>query len=501
MKFKIFLIVVLCSITSSIARRKHVPTPSEFSCPKSCDCDKLNYYKESKCSRNGSSLELILRQTTIHSPPQFTSIRGNHLIVNCTTADHFAYEILPEFHFENLVFIRYNGCPLPPGKSFSQIHSGLYEFHFNTTESISITREYFNGLDNLQELYLRSTSTIDLTDDVVAGLPNLNILTIISKEINEKIFDQPSNVTVLSVGGLSGEFNIEVLKEWTQLTSFSLTESKISHLSKKLVANLPNIQGISFKFNEITTFDSNAFESLHQLRAISLVKNKFVNLPERLIITAESFDYIRIECDEETSFDTLPDEFLSNIPNLRTVYIIGCNMKSVPENLLKNSTNVYDLNMRNNLLTDLPENFLANQTKFGHITLTSNRFGKRSDKFFQNLLSKPIWGSERFYIYFIANDFDSLSRQDISYLSQFHGYFDFRGNLITDLSGFDGLVKGHEGSFINLERNPINCECTGVNAYKKYADVTATYYQRHINGTICASPFNLNGTAVVSVEC
>lgn len=499
-KFKIFLLVILCSVFSTIARRKHVPTPSEFSCPTSCDCDKLNYYKESKCSQNGSEFELILRQTSIITAPQFNHIRGNHLIVNCTTGDHFAYETLPEFKFVNLVFIRYNGCPLPLGKSFSQIHSGLYEFHFNTNESVSISREYFHGLDNIQELCLRSIATIDLTDDVFADLPYLSDLTIISAEINENIFDRPSNVTALTVGGFSGGFNTEVLKGWTQLRSFALTDSKIPHLSKELIANFPNINGIAFKYNEISLFDADAFESLQKLQSISLVNNKYVNMPQRLIITAENFNYIRIECDEDTSFDTLPDEFLSNLPKLRTVYIIGCNMKSVPENLLKNSTNVYDLNMRNNLLTDLPENFLANQTKFGHINLSSNRFNKRSSKFFENLLTKPLWGSDRFYIYFISNDIDSLSREDIAYLSQFYGYFDFRENSITDLTGFDGLVKGHEGSFVNVERNPIDCECSGVNAYKRYAEITDGY-QRHINGTICATPLNLNGTAVVNVDC
>ncbi|XP_037048071.1 carboxypeptidase N subunit 2-like [Bradysia coprophila] len=501
MNAKLFLIVILCFVSSTIGRRKHVPTPSEFSCPKSCDCDKLNYYKETKCSGNGSSLELILRQTSILPSPQFTHIRGNHLTVNCTTADHFAYEIVSEFNFVNLVFIRYNGCPLPLSKSFSQIHSGLYEFHFNTTESVSITREYFNGLGNLQELFLRSSSSMDLADDVVTDLPYLIDLTIISKEINEKIFDQPSNVTALNVGGLSGEFNTEVLKKWTQLTSFSLTESKIQHLSKKLFASVPNILTVSLKFNEITSIDSDAFESLEKLQGMSLVKNKFVNIPQRLIIKTDSFNYFRIECDEDTSLDTLPDEFLSSIPNLRTVYIIACNLKSVPENLLKNSTNVYDLNMRNNALTDLPENFLANQTKLGHINFSSNRFSQSSDQFFENLLTKPIWGSDRFNIYFMMNGFESLSRERISYLSQFRGYFDFRWNSITDLSGFDGLVKGNEDSFINVERNPINCECLSVNAYKKYAEVTAAYYQRHINDTVCASPLNLNGTAVINVDC
>lgn len=502
MKCKLFVVVIFCFLSSTIARRKHDVKPSEFSCPKVCDCDKLNYYKESTCTRNGSSLELILRQTSVFDPFDHSHIRGNHLIVNCSTEDYFPYEIISEFNFVNLVFIRYNGCPLPKSESFSQIHSGLFEFHFNTNEHISLTKENFKGLDKLQELYLKSTSSIDLADDVFAdNLPFLTKLTIISNQINEKIFDQPSNVTSLTCGGFSGEFNSFKLNKWSQLTSFGLTNSKIRHLTKELFANIPQIQSIYLAFNEINSFDSDAFESLDQLISISLDKNKIVTMPNRLFIKSKQFDYFRIECDKDTSFDTLPDEFLSNLPKLRTVYILQCNLQSVPENLLKNSTNVYDLNLRNNSLTDLPANFLAGQTSLGHINLSANKFNKFSDTFFENLLTKPTWENTRFFIYFTSNEIESLSQKQISYLSQFNGYFDFRSNSITDLSGFVGLVKGHESSFVNLERNPINCECSSVQAYKQYSEISPNYYQRHINGTICANPLSLHGTAVINVNC
>lgn len=502
MKFKLFVIVILCVVCSTIARRKHDVRPSEFSCPKSCDCDKLNYYKESTCTRSGSSMELILRQTSVMDPFDYHHIRGNHLTVNCTTEDHFPYEIIPEFNFVDLVFIRYNGCPLPQSKSFSQIHSGLFQFHFNTTENISLTKEYFNGLDKLNELYLKSTSSIDLADDVFASLPLLRELTIISNEINEKIFDHPSNVTFLTYGGLSDEFNSEALSKWPQMTVFGLTNSKIEHLTKELFANMPQVVSLSLKFNEINSFDVDAFEPLEKLQSIALVNNKIVNMPNSLIIKSNELEYFRFECDTDTGIDTLPEDLLSQMPKLRTVYIFHCSLKSVPENLLKNSPNVYDLNLRDNLLTDLPANFLAGQTKIRHINLSQNKFNKFSDKFFDNLLTKPTFSQdERFNIYFIANEIESLSQEQISYLSQFNGFFDFRSNAVTDLRGFDGLVKGNEGSFVNLERNPINCECSSVQAFKKYAEITPDQYQRHINGTICANPLSLNGTAVINVNC
>lgn len=200
-------------------------------------------------------------------------------------------------------------------------------------------------------------------------------------------------------------------------------------------------------------------------------------------------------------FDTLPDLLLSNFTHLTIVYIIDCNLESVPENLFKNSFNLYDLSLRENLLTTLPDFFLANQNRLAYVNLSGNKFTTFANNFFINILTKPMWGSGRFYFFFMRNKIENLNRNQISYLSQFNAYFDFRQNAITDLSVLDVLANGvKHDNFIVFEKNPIDCTCETIQAFKRYAAITSGY-RRHINRTLCATPSNLKGTAVINVDC
>lgn len=501
MKYKLFSIVTFCLVNSIIAGIDSELYPSKHFCPQACDCEKLYYYNITKCMGNGTKFDVLLKGTTVSILRGADYRSGDYVVINCSPAvdDQSTYEILAEFNFTDIIAVRYNGCPSPRNESFNEIHSGLFSIEFNTTERISLTKEHFIG-SNLEILYLKSK--IDLADNVFSDLRYLDHLTIVSNEVNhEKIFDYPSNVTKIIYQNFSGEFKSEVLKKWPQLTQLSFDDSKIRHLAKKMFGNSSQIQRIFFESSEIESFDSDTFESLEQLTSLCFDSTKIVNIPNRLMVKSENFNYFRIECDESTGFDTLPDEFLSNLPKLNTVFITNCSMKSVPENLFKNSTNIENLDMKDNSLTDLPENFLANQTSLARINLSGNRFTEFSETFFENLLMKPIWSTNRLSAYFIVNGLKRLSQKQISDLSKINGYFDFRYNEITDLSGFDGLVKGHVYSFINLEENPINCECSSVKSYEKNGGMTIRNYQRYIHNTKCATPLSLKDKAVINVDC
>lgn len=476
-------------------------------CPKYCDCKETNSNEEIiSCKKGASSLTIKVAAVTYVSSSLFESDEsGNELVINCTTFDQFAYGIAPQFNVSELIGLVYNKCPLPDDGSLSLGFSDLYGIRFTADQSSEYGTwhsNHFDGLDSLNELRLYSKMAFNLDDNAFNGLSRLRKLYLHSKQINFAVFNSLTNVEKIEIGLVNGEFNLDGFRNCEKLEQINLANLQLSRLSKRIFENLPlSVETIFFYDNEINTIDPDVFESVDKLWFVRFSGNDIQNLPSHFRIPSKKFQYFQLMGDHES----LPDELFSNLPTLRDVDI-KCNLKSVPENLFKGSYNLNIVNLTGNRLTDLPENFLANQTKLFHLYLDQNRFDVLPENLITNLMTKPTWVSSVLFIFsFKSNRIRSISESDWKLLLRQDAEYDFSDNLFADFSVFNNLGEKftNSKSYFIFDDNPIVCDCEKIKGFRKYLknEQHIFRYRFNENGSKCASPANLNGTAVVDVRC
>lgn len=475
-------------------------------CPKHCDCKASNNEESIYCEKGDSILVIKAAATIFESYSIFElDKKGNELTINCTTFDQFAYEIAPQLNVSDLISLVYNNCSLPINAPLSLGYSSLYGIRFTTDRSNeygTFGKNHFDGLSSLNELRLYSKMTINLADDAFDGLFQLRKLYLHSNQINFKVFGSLLNVEKIEIGLLNGEFNLDEFKNCEKLEQINLANLEIPRLSKRIFENLPtSAETIFFYDNNITTIDPDVFESVGKLWFVRFSGNIIQNFPSHFSITSKKFQYFQLMGDH----GSLPDELLSNLPELRDVDI-HCSLKSVPENLFKGSYNLNIVNLTGNQLSDLPENLLANQTKLFHLYLDQNRFDVLPENLITNLMTKPTWVSSVLFIFsFKSNRIQSISENDWKLLLEKNAEYDFSNNLITDLSVFNSFGEKftNSRSYFIFDDNPIICDCEKIKEMRKYLknEQHIFRYRFNPNGSKCASPPNLIGTAVIDVQC
>lgn len=498
--FVLFLLGLLGStITSPL---------SNGQCPKHCECGVKNYEELISCKKGDSSLTVQITKTIYDSGAIFVpDAKGKRLTINCATFDQFAYEIAPQLNVTDLIGLDYNNCPLPSNGSLSLGFPNLYGILFRTERTNDLgtfTKHHVNGLESLDELRLLSkTTTFNLADDAFTGLTQLRKLYLHSNQINFEPLKSLSNVIKMEIGFLKDGFNLDGLQNLEKLEQVNLADLQVARLSKRIFENLPtSVETIFFYDNNINTIDPDVFAASRKLFFVRFYDNIIQHFPSHFEVNSDKFRYFQLMGDHES----IPDEMLSNLPTLRDVDI-HCNLKSVPENLFKGSYNLNIVNLTGNQLTDLPENLLANQTKLFHLYLDQNRFVDVLPKnLIKNLMTKPKWVSSVLFPFsFASNRIRNISEDDWKLLLEKNGEYNFSKNLIADFSVFnnfgDTFVKS--GSFFIFNGNPIDCDCSKVNALRKYlkneARIWRFSYEK--NDAKCASPPNLKDTLVADVQC
>lgn len=474
-------------------------------CPRYCDCEVDSNEPLIRCEKGTSSLIIKLSATIIDSVSFFGSDhKGIELTINCTTFDQFAYEIAPQLNVSDLISVVYNNCPLPIDGSLSLAFSDLHGIRFATDRPIeygTFAKDHFNGLSSLYELRLISNTTFNLADDAFDGFSQLKKLYFHSRQINFNAFNSLSNVAKIEIGYLNGEFNLDGLKNCQQLGQINLANLDILRLTNRIFESLPtSVDKIFFYDNNINTIDPDVFRSVSKLFFVRFSGNNIQNLPNYFNITSNNLKYFQLMGDHES----LPDELLSNLPQLRDVDI-HCNLKSVPESLFKGSNHLNILNLTGNQLTDLPENLLANQTKLFHLYLEENQFDVLPENLIRNLMTKPKWVTiTSFILSFKSNRIRSISKSDLKLLIRKEAEYDFSNNLIVNLSVFNKLGNKFPNfrRFFNFNGNPIKCDCEKIKTFRRFLkNRRNTYNDYESNSLKCASPANLKDTAVIDVQC
>lgn len=461
------------------------------------------------CHKGTSNLVMKVSEITFDSSsfwePDET---GKVLTVNCTTDDQLVYEIAPTVNATGFIGLIYNNCPVPSdGRSLSLGFSNLHRFHFTSerTDDIgALTRENFDGLGFLIELrLLASSGAFNLADDAFADLSRLKKLYLHSNHINFKVFTPLKSVEKIEIGFHKGEFNLDGFANCEKLEQINLANLDVARLSKRIFQNLPvAVETIFFYDNNIDVIDPDVFESVRKLNFVRFYDNTINHFPSHFAVSSDNFRYFQLTGDHQS----LPDELLSNLPELRDVDI-HCNLKSVPENLFKGSYNLNIANFTGNQLTNLPENLFANQTALFHLYLDQNRFDNiLPDNLITNLMTKPQWVSSVSFIFsFNSNRIQSISEHDMDLLLENRAEYGFSNNLISDLSVFNNLKEKlyRYGGVFDFNGNPIDCACDKIRTFQKFLHNSGTLqnYYYNSNGLKCVSPANLAGTSLIDVRC
>ncbi|XP_065190284.1 uncharacterized protein LOC135821148 isoform X2 [Sycon ciliatum] len=169
-------------------------------------------------------------------------------------------------------------------------HNGIQQLLFINASLMTIDKDAFNTLPNLQ--------TLDLTNNKFATLP-------------EDVF-QPLKKT---------------------LTGIKIAQSRIQMLPPKLFHGLAKLGYLNLEQNMILSLPANLFQNLPILHTVLLQKNNITRLPEDLLQPINGT--LALLNLEQNMILSLPANLFQNLAQLHTVFLQKNNITRLPEDLLQ----------------------------------------------------------------------------------------------------------------------------------------------------------------------
>lgn len=503
----VIVINIKCSVLSAA-----------LNCPSNCECSEI-LNSQSKFVENVLNINCYKTAPTFHislynrSYLSSNSLRAaesglTHVTINCTSLDTAVYDILWEYNITNVKSIEFNGCALPPGRSFGYGMPHLNELTFvNTKFNASDRFEYqhFSDLDELSKLRIRTNTANELAIGLLDNIPKLKYLGL---EITKPNFDILQNLTSLSDVSLGydlNDLNTDIFKDAPRIRSLTLIANRFGRLTKRSFRGLSFIEKLNFTENSIENIEPDAFEPVTELNQLAFIRNRIFSLPHGLLAGNKALKQITID---GGSLRSLPEGFLSNQRNLRQVFI-NCNLTSVPGDLFQDSANIETIDFSQNTLTTLPAGLFDSQQKLKFLSLKNNQLETLPDDIFKNLreLTSLILGKNRFksisdaltkslpstpYIDLEANQITDIQDKDLEAINTKAVKIDLTDNLITKIGAatyWTNSIDEYSG-FISLAYNPFNCTCDVIVPFIRLL-------QRDRAGVLnifnlhCATPYHL----------
>lgn len=434
-------------------------TASTLQCKssKNCLCSSIQSYYEYQCPMEESNI-------VVKVYPEY----GLH--VQCLTEINWNdTENLPSIQLGNVKAVVFRRCPVPSTKladllkSFGVNNTEELQFDFSRYfENVTLTSDFFGGLEGLEKLVLSDNNIKNIEGDVFKLLWNLTEVDLRHNtiQLSENLFKHSSQLKRLDLSQNNLQYiPLRLFHNLKQLRILHMWSNNLTYLNVTIFNNLHDLQVLELRNNRLHDLPSNIFDDLRNVKVISLAMNNLESIPNDVFQKNIFIEEIKLE--RNPSLRHLPDYSFSNLTKLMIVSLNDCDLMKLPEYLFEGSTRIQKIFLQFNGIEDLPPNVFKGLEDLEYLDLSYNNITFLSDAlFFSTTKLKTL----------------NLRNNNIAMLSQ---------KVFTNL---------HKLEVINLERNDIRSIDIGTfESAKNLKEIMLSHNKLQLEETITiVSPFNNN---------
>ncbi|XP_053699238.1 uncharacterized protein LOC128746215 [Sabethes cyaneus] len=398
---------------------------------------------------------------------------GIYAQIQCYEKHEFSE--MPTLNVGNTTQVKIIHCPLPQRKSIRQFIGFLGVKHvkdfwyqnYGKDLGVRLVRQHFEGMHELEKLFL-SSGIEDIQPDLFADLPNLKWLILRSNHVKllHNVFDNLTNLMILELGANQiTELEPGLFKNQRKLRHLNLWRNQLRNITKESFRGAETLQELDLSVNAIESLEPDVFSLLPDLSVLNLSFNRFVSLPEILLSDNRKLKEVKF-INNQAPLPTLPENFLSNLRQLKTVILNRCSFTHLPASLLRGSTEITHLDLSYNQLNSLPEMLLRDQLKLQDLNLAYNELETLPEELFQN--TKELLTLQLSYnrLYNLSADvFASLAKLTVLNLDNNHLHvidrFTFsRTTALEKLYMQNNQLSFHDFSFVIQEQDITDSDGT-----------------------------------------
>ncbi|XP_063909619.1 protein toll-like [Zophobas morio] len=341
-----------------------------------------------ECNHNDNCLCLpSVQEVEFQCPSNFDDVsefvihvKDNiEILIDCASnLKKFNVNLLPNITIDKIERFRMRFCPLPTN-GFKEVldHFSLKEVKFlqfgsSNLSNVTLTKEYFRGLEFLDSLQLNADGLVDMEEDVFANTPNLTSLEMQLNRVSLK----------------------EGLFRYTpMLKSLDLSENKIQSIPGGLFKGLDKLELLHLWSNNLTQIDDLTFQGLTNLKSLELSANKIENISEGAFKSLMNLSRVNLSQNQLKSVLADPfshntkleliamrgnpnlklqDYAFSNLPVVKDIDLTNCKLDDIPKSVFENSPNIKELKLGRNKLKGLPEGLFEGLRTLEELYLDNN---------------------------------------------------------------------------------------------------------------------------------
>ena len=358
---------------------------ADFQCPglAKCSCTrgiKADY--ELSCPRNVLNNPNLMAEV---QPKKFVQLQCRKSWEDLKLIE--GLEIGPVEHFVLQL------CPLPEISIRDVMNLGgitsIQALYIKSLGNLSntLTRHHLQGLHEVTQLNLNYNALTALPEDLFQDMSNLTRLELTNNklELPRTIFRPVPKLEVLELGANNLTYlEPGIFKNLTKLRLLNLWSNRLQNLTRAVFSDVPNLESLDLHSNGLVNLTPDIFADLSRIKTVNLVSNEFVAIPQQLFLGTPAIQKLHLSYNRR-SLKTLPKGLLSNLTNLREVYLNNCNITYLPDDLLWGSPALLNFTIQGNLLTELPENLLRDSKELKTLDLSHNQIKMIPESFLENL--------------------------------------------------------------------------------------------------------------------
>ncbi|XP_058444002.1 protein toll-like [Malaya genurostris] len=316
---------------------------------------------------------------------------GMYAQIQCYEKHEFSE--MPTLNVGNTTQVKIIHCPLPPRKSIRQFVSFLGVKHvkdfwyqnYGKDLGVRLVRQHFEGMQDLEKLFL-SSGIEDIQPDLFADLPNLRWLILRSNHVKllHNVFDNLTNLVILELGANQiTELEPGLFKNQRKLRHLNLWRNQLRNITRESFRGAETLQELDLSVNAIESLNPDVFTLLPDLTVLNLGFNRFPALPENLLSDNRNLKEFKF-INNQGPLQTLPENFLSNLPQLKTVILNRCSFTHLPASLFRGSSDITHMDLSYNQLSSVPKQLLRDQLRLQDLNLAYNELEMIPDGLFEN---------------------------------------------------------------------------------------------------------------------
>eukprot|EP00438_Fugacium_kawagutii_P017245 Skav220997 [mRNA] locus=scaffold2318:23656:30497:+ [translate_table: standard] len=292
---------------------------------------------------------------------------------------------------------------------------GLQRLSLSKNHLVSLTKNLFAPLDNLELLDLGELGLQHLESDTFRGLASLRILSLSQNRLEmlpEGLLRPMPGLQQLLLGGKSregkrfidgNELSVlpdDLLECSPRLQVLDLSENRLNFLPKGVFDRTSLLRTLDLGSNHLNELPVGVFDGLSKLEKLDLGANKHTEFPVDIFAQLSNLKTLDLGYNK---ISKLPAAIFGRLSKLQTLDLQGNNLSALPAKVFSGLSNLKKLDIGRNKLSELPPKVFEELQNLEWLDLPNNRLFRWPAEVFAGLISlqtlnllnnKPNWPNE-----------------------------------------------------------------------------------------------------------